>query len=430
MIHCLEVKQKWGRMRLIPTTIVGVISLVHFHLVVWCFPSLYPLPNIVPNFIESFLLFVTTVTFALNALAQLLMYGTITKPLVGHAATLMPKWDEDFSVVLFRLGMASLEATSVAGFGHEVGNIVQGAGDITHAPLQPDHSIVEITRAGVVSLVHGKNARPHRGFANEVKNVRVSSRNSHAWLDALVNTPWSRELWQFLQQMWKVFCGSMRMLLALVRGRWKQAQLDRHRHAGEKSEKELVADTDAVAGADPDVQRDVYERLLRGDEMSDDDEDFQPDGSSPDTPSATSESEDEDEEHELDADAEEDGDDGASDALVLYADLSATASSSSTAPLFLAHMTNPTGSPLTRQRYSRFMAGALGVPSSQIDDWGAFVLERREAKRGLVQDANSQESRRHCVICTVEPRDIICWPCRCVYQALLHLQLLLTYRIV
>ena len=64
MTHCLEVKQKWGRKRLIPTTICGVLSLVHFHLVVWYFPSSYPLPNIVPNFVESFLLFVTLVVLS------------------------------------------------------------------------------------------------------------------------------------------------------------------------------------------------------------------------------------------------------------------------------------------------------------------------------------------------------------------------------
>ena len=52
MTHCLEVKQRWSQMRLIPTTIIGVLSLIHFHLVVWWFPSLYPLPNIVPNFVE------------------------------------------------------------------------------------------------------------------------------------------------------------------------------------------------------------------------------------------------------------------------------------------------------------------------------------------------------------------------------------------
>lgn len=401
MTHCLEVKQTWGRKRLIPTTIVGVLSLVHFHLVVWCFPSSYPLPNIVPNFVESFLLFVTFVTCALNALTQLLMNGTITKPLVGHAATLIPKWDEDFSVVLFRLGTASLEATSVAGFGNEVGSVVQPSGNITKAPLQPDHSTVEITRAGVVAVVRGKNARPSRGFANEVKNIKVSSRHSDAWLDMLVNARWLKALGQYLLGVWKIISGATRMLWAILRGWVKYRKLDARLPTDDDPHNELAPVT---LDAELNLSTDVYERLLRGDEMSDDDEDFQPDNYSPGTPSDSSDSEDEADE----------SDDGTSDALVLYAALSDTASSSSSAPLLLAHMTNPSASPLTRRRYSRFMSNALGQPSSssEIGNWGAFVQERREAKRGMAQDADSQESRRHCVICTVEPRDIICWPCR------------------
>ncbi|KIP08512.1 hypothetical protein PHLGIDRAFT_374874 [Phlebiopsis gigantea 11061_1 CR5-6] len=182
MIHCLEVKQRWGRKRLIPTTICGVLSLVHFHLVVWCFPSSYPLPNIVPNFVESFLLFVTLLTCGLNALTQLLTSGAITKPLVGHAATLLPKWEEDFSVALFRLGTASLEATSVAGFGNESGYIAQPEGDVVRAPLLPDTSSVELTRAGVVALmntwgafVQERRAAKHGGAVDE---ARLESRRS------------------------------------------------------------------------------------------------------------------------------------------------------------------------------------------------------------------------------------------------------------
>jgi len=167
-----------------------------------------------------------------------------------------------------------------------------------------------------------------------------------------------------------------------------------------------AADAEEEDAVEIDV--DVYQRFLRGDDLSEDDEDFEPNASPPGTPSSTSDDE---------AESEDDdpSNEGASDALVLYADLSETASSSATAPLLLAHMTNPGSSPLTRRRYSHFMSGAGGQPSSgQIVDWGAFVQERRDAKRGHVEDEGTLESRRHCVICTVEPRDIICWPCRCL----------------
>lgn len=395
MTHCLEVKKSWGRKRLIPTTIVGVLSLVHFHLVVWCFPSSYPLPNIVPNFVESFLLFVTAVTCTLNALSQLLVNGAITRPLVGHTATLLPKWDEDFSVVLFRLGTASLEATSVAGLGNEVGSVTELSGDIAKAPLQPDHSTVEINRAGVVAIMHGKNVRESRGFGNEIKNVKVSSRHSDAWVDALVNATWNKALGRFLLGIWRLLRFSVRALWARLRRR-------------SKLEPVVQADTAPAAEEEDvmDIDADVYQRFLRGDELSEDEEDWEPGASPLGTPSASDD--------EAEPSDDDPNNESTEDALVLYADLSATASSSSTAPLLLAHMTNPSASPLTRRRYSRVLSSALGQPAagpSQIVDWPAFVQERRDAKR---EQAPDEEGRRYCVVCTVEPRDIICWPCRCL----------------
>ena len=403
MTHCLEVKQRWSQMRLIPTTIIGVLSLIHFHLVVWWFPSLYPLPNIVPNFVESFLLFVTCVTGALSALTQLLMTGSITKPLVGHAA-LMPKWHEDFSVVLFRLGTASLEATSVAGLGNEVGTVVQSPGDIARAPLQPDDSTVEIARTGVVAIVPGKHARPHQGFANEIKNVRVAARHSEAWLDALVNATWFRELGRFLLGMWKVLRGAARAVWAKLRNRGVSAPSP---DSGEPQGEVLSRG----AHAEREIDSEFYARFLRGDDLSEDEEDFAPDESAPGTPSSASDDDGDD----GDDDTQSEADDGTSDALVLYANLSETASSPATASLLLAHMSNPSSSPLTRRRYSSFVSNARGQPSSaasQIVDWNAFVQERRDAKRDLAEDEGTLESRRQCVICIVEPRDIICWPCR------------------
>ena len=49
------------------------------------------------------------------------------------------------------------------------------------------------------------------------------------------------------------------------------------------------------------------------------------------------------------------------------------------------------------------------------DEWDEFVLERRHTKRAEAEargDDPFAEQTRNCVICTVEPRDIICWPCR------------------
>jgi Zinc finger, C3HC4 type (RING finger) len=79
-------------------------------------------------------------------------------------------------------------------------------------------------------------------------------------------------------------------------------------------------------------------------------------------------------------------DDNDDDATNLYADMD-----SEEAPVFLAHLQRPW---LTRNRY-----GPIVNPSSRTT-----VGSRQE----------DEESRRNCVICTVEPRVIICWPCRCL----------------
>ena len=70
------------------------------------------------------MLSIIMVTVALNGLTQLLSEGTISRPLFTHAA-LMPRPEEDFNVALFRIGTASMEATSVAGLGNEVGGVIE-----------------------------------------------------------------------------------------------------------------------------------------------------------------------------------------------------------------------------------------------------------------------------------------------------------------
>lgn len=407
MTHCLEVKRQWARQRLIPTTICSLFSLVHFHIVMWYFPASYPLPTMVPNVVESFLIIVTATTCALNALTQLLSNGAITKPLFGHTATLMPKWDEDFSVVLFRLGTASLEATSVAGYGNEVGGVTRPqVGQLaSQAPVPLGESMVEISPSGFVSVVQGSSNNHQRvafrrGLSNEIKHVKAGARNTEVWADTLVNVVWHRELGRFVMNLWRYLATLARLAWALVRGR--SIRRDRR---GDPFHHALPQTREEDSGKDP-VEIDLYERFLRGEVLSEDedDEDFEPDvretrENTPFEDGGYSESEEEPHETE--------------EAVELFTDLSRSATSSASAPLLLAHMTNTLSSPLTRRKYAKL----LRIPETDqtsftSDDWTVFVKERRDAKRGRVHDDPAAENRQLCVICTAEPREIICWPCR------------------
>ncbi|KAI0076423.1 hypothetical protein K474DRAFT_1597913 [Panus rudis PR-1116 ss-1] len=389
MTHAMEVRQKWARLRLVPTTIVGLLTLIHFHIVLWFYPTSYPLPNYIPNIAESFLLAVTVITCALNALTQLFLTGSISKPLIGHTASLMPKWDEDFNIVLLRLGTASLEATSVAGWGNEVGGV--GAASVLSALARTrpeDGGVVELGRAGVISLkpsVTGEQVK--RGFANEITRVKAGSTNSDYWLDSVVNATWRREALRFGKAVWSV-----------LKGLWRLVTFRRSPALPESTDVQPGTPEEDV----DDSEQDVYERFLRGDMVSDDEDDaFEPPSrqdSVPQTPLDLS-------------DTEDTGEDTAN----LYADLSTTSSASAPAPLLLAHMVDTSSSPLTRRRYSSLVSQSQSRPSAvTTDDWDAFLLQRRVQKLSRGSSEAEDDSRRNCVVCTVEPRDIICWPCRCL----------------
>ena len=177
MIHFIGAKQSWSNQRLIPTTICSVLTLAHFHWVLLSSPSSYPLLNYVSCIFESLLVLVIIVAFSLNILTQLLLEGSITRLFIGHSASLMPKWDEDFSIVLFRLGIASLDVTSVAGLGNEVSGIaLRDHGETLKRQVQ--YGEAEMNRFGVSSITHATEYQGSRrtrkdGFSNEIRRVRV-----------------------------------------------------------------------------------------------------------------------------------------------------------------------------------------------------------------------------------------------------------------
>lgn len=405
MIHLMGIKQSWSNQRLIPTTICSVLTLVHFHSVLWFSPASYPLLNYMSCLFESLLVLVTLLALVLNALTQLLLEGTVTRPVFGHAATLMPKWDEDFSIVLLRLGTASLEATSVAGLGNELSGVpISSSADID-TKSDPVYGEVEMSRAaGVMSVSHGiegrgKQRRKKDGFANEIRGVKVGSRQKDPWVDYT----WVRELAKFGDGMRKVVVGFWRLLWGFLRGRPVHS---RRQHTAPRETRGVSPTREQAEGLD-DVG--VYERFLMGDPVTDDDEDdFHPAG----LPNLENDDSDADA-----TDDEESSPDQDNETAGLYADLSASATTSATAPLLLAHMTDASSLPLTRRRYKTLLTGQQRAETSREGgSWDEFVSDRRTiaaAEKSHRGDGGSDsESRRNCVICTVEERQIICWPCR------------------
>ena len=382
MIHTLGIRRKWVNQRLIPTGICGILTLVHFHYVLFFSPTPYPLINYLPSLLESVLLVIIILTVSLHLLTQLLLEGRITSPLLGHTRTLAPHWDEDFAIALLRLGTASLDATSAAGLGNEV--IGVGAGSTSST--EPE---VELSRVELIGIRGGAG-----GFKNEIKRVKaVTASEGDGWIDMV----WVREWVRFLGGMWTLLKGSWRMLLRAL-WKWLSRSMNSEPPAQHSREEDGQRTHFEPMNLDP---KEVYSWSLRGKIMSDDKDDYTDEGSKDREISQSSSVTPSDMDTEVDWEAHE--------AIGLYADISAShaghAQFPPLAPVIPAHVVNANGgSPPTHRQYNRFIA-------HPGDIWAEFIIEWHSAKVSVEVD-ETEKMRRNCVVCTIEAREVICWPCR------------------
>jgi hypothetical protein len=386
IIHLLGMRISWSRHRLIPTTMCTALTMVHFHSVFWRSPASYPLFNYFPVLLESFLIASTILVCALDALTQILLEGAITRTILCRRGSLMPRWEEDCSVVITRLGTASLEATSVAGLGNEVAGVTvfdtlaQGLGNGTNDP-----TAMELNRAGISSpgdLAHGRQ----RGFLNEVKNVKAISTHDPNRFEP-------RSL--FYKELGRYFKGWLRVM----KGAWillrygRRSQRPAHMPSSSAPDREGVPDETASADGD----EDYYRRFLLGEAISDDEEEYNHTLHTPSSSHSSSDNEEDD--HPIE----------------LYHNLTSGESSGGPVPVLLAHMVNSSSFPLTRRRYQRLIANVGQHETPAVEppvDSGVSNLRRRLRLTELSEDDGWDEGRMNCVICTASPRQVICWPCR------------------
>ena len=321
---------------------------------------------------ESFLAAVILLTVSLNALTQVLLEGSISRPLFAYASTIAPRLDEDFSLVLIRIGVASLEATSVAGLGNEVGGVV--VSDALHPSCV--YGTLEMNRTGVVSISptverRGGREKVQRGFANEIRNVKTGSRERDLW-----DRSWYKGLARLAVALWRCVRGLGHLSWSALRGR--PCPL---RHPPSDS-----SSLDSDHGRDPALDQgaermDVYSRFLRGESVSDDEDDEEYEPPTPAGQRSSSSSSDH-------VDCESDGasatEDSEGETVALYADLSTGLSTSASVPasVLLAHMSSPSTSPLTRRRYRQLLTSPWETQTgpSAWDDWPEVIQERNSKK--------------------------------------------------
>ncbi|PPQ88335.1 hypothetical protein CVT25_012446 [Psilocybe cyanescens] len=537
IFHILSISKRLSTHRLFPTALTSLLSLAHFHGTLFSHqlfkppipsPSAtvsdpppatpqmspylgrstvnYPLLNYIPNIFESLLIVVILTTVFLNALVQLLVRGRIDRVLsglgVGQGSMLhdddgaepgffqsLPL-EEDFGVLLLRVGIASMEATGLRGWSNEVApinlpvrirrGIESGREASDRADAQSTYGMVRMGREDVGEVHYGSSPRAsrsvsttggaststifrkkdltrrrkkakaipmqHRGFNNDVRTVDLGNSES-ANQNRRGFLRWLKEVWMFLTAFWSVLRGLVTFLIERAKGRVRMREsaaksAPGSRGAAGESNKEKESDEEDISDEEARrrKEREVYQRFLRGEDISDDDDDEEDEGA--DLLSSDDE--------ESDGGEGDNADEREAEAVGLFTDLirnsrdrtastsTALATSSDTGgsgEMVLAHLMHggngASPSPLTRRRWNALVrndrsafAASRGSPDvfgdDSDDDNGLW--EVTPPPRAVPGGANDEqrEARLHnaCVICTSEARDIICWPCRCVYIVL------------
>jgi hypothetical protein len=408
------------------------------------------------------------VTFSIivKAITHIFTLGYIPTPLssslLPHEGS-VPSIEDDFGVALLKLGTACLEATQYSGLRNELVGVEE-----RHGPW------VEIGANGssVKQLQFGSTG----GFGNEITQVDVSEpedpgMESPYWREMrtfwqtfaqsavlhahnlVLSTPGGKRALEFSRGMWqrRWWYGPRRWNF-WRREAWaepprfrQQAILRRiqainERAAALRAEADRHGEDTATATASSSATESSgrsrsltrrsrsrqttptplqYADYLRGEiELEDDEEDWRDN--------------DDEDDGSIDASSSgwaSDGDGEPADEDItpsMYRDLLSEQAEANPdlQPVLLAHLTSHSSSPLTRRGYRALLAPPVSQSASFDRD---RELSRREEMHDIVRDQRTamasrekerdewdDDRRRNCVVCTIEPRDTILWPCRCL----------------
>lgn len=380
-----------------------------------------------------FLSTVIVISMFVKAATHLFTLGYLPSPIFANLLphdSAIPSLQDDFGVALLKLGTACIEATQYSGLKNEL------------VPIEePTSTWLELSNTGS-EIQKRRTSSGLGGFATEIRDIKVQNadepeKENTYWREwrgfwstlfvaiyslvkwAVMVTPvgrkgvelvqlgwesrwwygprqwrfWRREAWQTPIRFQHL--AILRRLRKIERSRDAQ----RKKKAIDNGEPSSSATSTALAVREVTPDNDDWRAVLRGEVQVDDDEDDWQDDNSSSGSSSGSLSETEDDNF-------------------LYRDLVtrpddpfATDESQALQPVLLAHLTN-TSTPLTRRRYAAIISTPTGsaTPSALAD----IVHDRRMVTQGKVNDDWDDDRKRCCVVCTVESRDTILWPCRCL----------------
>ncbi|KAF8969568.1 hypothetical protein BDZ97DRAFT_1653538 [Flammula alnicola] len=466
MFHILSISKRLSTHRLLPTALTSMLSLAHFHgtlfshfrksrLALLLPPTTtssganphrsshhvtYPLLNYIPNMFETLLICTILLTVFLNALAQLLVRGRVDRVFsglgIGQGSILhdddetnspgffqsLP-FEEDFGVLLLRVGIASLEATGLRGWGNEVAPIqlpakaqkrvrpgrrgVLAAETATQAVGQTTYGIVRMGRLGVGEVHCGSSSRRRRrvaagnqrqqqkhrrGFQNEVRTVDLGNADGSGRRNGAHWSRWLKELGAYLAAVWGVLKGVVMFLLERARGRLRMRENTikggsaRNSQDLHEEDKEKVTEDDVSEGEKKKRREKVlYQRFLRGEDISDDEDE---DAEESLTSSEDIDESDDGHEDEEEREAEEEGE---AEAVQLFTDLLRSggheSSTSST------NRGNGIGSGSGEMALAHLMHGSIGISRGPLTRrrWNALVRQEGDVGRRQFQNELSYD---------------------------------------
>ncbi|KIR43619.1 hypothetical protein I307_05861 [Cryptococcus deuterogattii 99/473] len=151
---------------LLPTSVCGIVGVVHFAYVLFSSPLRFPSFTFLTHMLALFLSVVILSTIILRAITFIFSYGYIPSltSLLPHEGVI-PDRRDDFGVTLLKIGTACIEATSFSGLRNELAS--------ADKPREP---WVEITSDGS-QFHHGRflqHSPPTPGFSTEINHIKVS----------------------------------------------------------------------------------------------------------------------------------------------------------------------------------------------------------------------------------------------------------------
>ncbi|KAM0791959.1 hypothetical protein ACM66B_004210 [Microbotryomycetes sp. NB124-2] len=332
----------------------------------------------------------------------------------GHEAH-FPRASDDFAIAVVRYGGACLAQTRLAGLANEVSPLrILAPAPLALVGLRLPPAETEREPAPYIELGRGADltikwrgsldgrvplGRDRGGLGTEIKDVETVER----W----GGPPSTRERRQG-REVWRVVQQVLQIVFYVV---YRACQVIRTCSASLKRRLGLSRDEEVIAASwrtneDAEDADDVDWIPRDGDTLSDNEDtsdETSSDGAS-NMVAAESDSDDDDD----------------FDAAMLLRDLREDESASSLTPVLVAH--HLSGSPLTRRQFRLLStAPASSQAFASALEERQLELRHRAQERGLPTGWEDERRReidegrqRFCVVCAVEERTVVLWPCRCL----------------